>query len=366
MELRIVIDDRIVGFFRSLRRAFSRRRVAWIVAGSVLASGLVAIGAPVTLRHTFAAGDIIKAAEINENFADLAQAVNARVIREDRFIEVLPAQNCDGIRNALNDLAEARIASTATVAIKINAGTYACSDSLEVRHPNANRIKILGVGNTAADVKLTFSLDGLVVRDGNTLLELSNLTVVGSNGSTGAGLSVNRGGTLVGSRDIVVSNFHHGIVALYGGNIIGLNLTATQNGAIGVYATYGSHITLTDSTAENNGDDGFRSSHGASVSLFGCKSLDNKGSGFHATEGGTLIGDPVTATRNVDGFLSETHSTLIAFDPTVTNNNRNGFYALRGGYIHYEGTSVISGNLGAASVPALNTPDPNTTAVVNN
>jgi hypothetical protein len=373
MELRIVIDDRIVGFFRSVKRALSRRRVAWIFAGSVLASGVVAIGAPVQLRHTFSPGDTIKAAEINDNFADLAQAVNALVIDDDRIIEVSPAQNCDGIRNALKDLAKARIVSTATVTIKIDAGKYTCTDSLEVKHPNGNRIKIIGAGTTPAEVELDFPVnkDGLVVPDGSTLLELDNLALVGGDTGagttpTGAGIAVRRGGTLAGFKDVVVSKFNDGMIVSYGGNVVGLNLTVTDNARIGVYTTYGGHVTLTDSIAQNNAGDGFRASDGASMSLFGCKALGNKGAGFHASEGGTLIGDTLTATKNLDGFLCETHSTLVVHDPTVTDNNRNGFYAVRGGYIHYEGTSNISGNLGANTVPPLNTPDPGTTAVVNN
>jgi hypothetical protein len=134
---------------------------------------------------------------------------------------------------------------------------------------------------------------------------------------------------------------------------------------VGFFATYGSSMTIMDSTAQNNLSDGFQASNGAGLTLFNCKSLGNKGSGFHATEGGTLIASSPTASNNFDGFFSESHATLIASSPTSTNNNRNGFFALRGGYIHYDGSAIISGNLGAATVPPLNTPDPSTTAVVN-
>src|SRR5688572_13344209 len=156
MEIKIIIDDRIVGAFRRVREIATGRRMAAVIGTAVLGSAVFAVAAPITKPNDFEAGTPIIAADMNENFDALYAAFNDRVIREDLTISLTQADGSTCLIAELTELDDFRIASTAVVTIELAEGTYDCPETVEISHPNGNRLEIVGAGATVADVVLTF------------------------------------------------------------------------------------------------------------------------------------------------------------------------------------------------------------------
>lgn len=72
MEIRIVIDDRIV---RAVKGLFTRRGLSWTALVVVLFGAAYVYGIDDTPANTFSSGEVISSSDVNENFEELYQAV---------------------------------------------------------------------------------------------------------------------------------------------------------------------------------------------------------------------------------------------------------------------------------------------------
>lgn len=309
MEIKVVIDDRLVEGWRRLRALATRRRIAAALALLVLASTVFALAAPLAKPHTFVAGTPARASEINANFDALFTAFNERVIRADRTIAITTAAGCAGLLAELEALDDFRIASTAIVTIELAAGAYTCPRAIEIAHPNANRLVIIGTGAAMADVTLTFpaNQNGIHLEYGVTLRRLERMTLQGA-GSSGIGILVARN-SHISLAAIEIKEFGRGLHASYASNVVAAGLT------------------IRDSVNE-----GLRSSVGSVVALNGTTSTSNGGAGYVADE----------------------NSSIRMTNPTATNNGGYGIQALNGSYISYTGATT-TGNTSGATSPAPGT-----------
>jgi hypothetical protein len=389
MEIKIIIDDRIVTFGRRVRALATRRRVAAVSAAGVLGLAVLANASPVTKPHTFQAGDPIRAADVNENFDALYEAFNDRVIREDYTITVPVASGCAGLRAEIENLDEYRIASTATVTIELAAGTYACSGNIAIRHPNGDRLSIVGGGNGPSDVELTFPAgESGIGAYRHPLGRVGNLTVTGGGAAAGNGSGIyTTDGSIERVENVVAQGFENGFRANSGrlrgydlvarNNVTGFSAIATgqvevdrgnasQNTQDGFSATQGGMVRVRDAQATSNGRDGLSASVGGVLYASGTTLADgNTRNGLVAGSGGHMqVGTGATASNSGDvGFISSEHATMILSSPSSANNVAYGYATIRGGFMRRAGTSASTGD-GAATNRAVNTPDPGHGAVI--
>ncbi|MGD8861753.1 MAG: hypothetical protein PVI30_17210 [Myxococcales bacterium] len=269
MEVRIFIDDRIVRGARAVGALVTRRNLTCLLTLGLATTGLVALAAPADKPHEFSAGTPIVAAEGNENFDTIHEAFNGHVIRTDQTLSVAVTDGCDGLLGALAGLDEVRISPSATVTIELEAGTYSCSETASVRHPDGQQLRIVGGGASSADVTLQFPADvtGIRVR-GQSLGRVQNLTLVGGDGTAGNGISAEQGArvSVVG---VITRDFANGISATQGSTLSGQDVESRSNTRDGIQAARGSVVVLENATTASNGNDGFSSIVASSMTLVG-------------------------------------------------------------------------------------------------
>jgi len=330
MEIRIVIDDRIVS---AVRR--SRRPLAWMLGAFAFGGGALALAAPVEDLVTFEAGDIISAADMNANFAALRDAWNDHVIRQDMTISIANADGCGALVQALADLSEQVIRQEATVTIELAPGSYTCADTIYLRHPQGGRIHI--VGEARATVVLNFPADtvGFANSHGHSVGRLASMTLAGATGGAG----VNARGPRFQVEDLLVQGFTVGVEAEQGGVLIGSNLELTGN-TYGAWVETGGHMTLTDTMAADNTSQGFVAMSGASARFASCQAIDNASYGF--LSGGHMVIYDSEATGNAVGFRAAGNAMISGWDLNATGN-QHGFHAIYGGQITLD-APVATGN----------------------
>jgi hypothetical protein len=352
MEIRLVIDDRIVRAVRQVRVLASRRNVAALAVAAVIGTGVAAVAAPAVKPHTFAAGDPVVAAQLNENFDAVYDAFNAHVIREDRTLSISVEDGCQGLIDALSSLEEARIIPSATVTIEVAPGSYSCSAPIAIAHASGNRLRIVGTGATREDVVLNFPINGsgIVLEGGSVLGELENLTIDGGGGGSGAGISLNHASTLRLVRDVIVRDFSIGVVVRHGSTLLGINVDAVSNLTDGFQAIRASTIILEGAVATDNGRDGFVSQMASTMTLVGTVIAErNTQAGFFAMRGGVIEAQRPTANQNNNGVYVVERGIVLGFDPVLTNNAQYGTFVNDGGYVGYHGSITVSGNGTAAT-----------------
>lgn len=327
------------------QRIATNRRLRRLAATGMVLGALVlpAVATAVDLPHAFAAGDPVVAAELNENFEALSSAIDALVIREDTTIQIDPAQTCAAIQAALDDLDGRSIAGAATVTLELLPGTYACSDTVVMRHRDGSRIHIRGAGNAPGDVTLTFppSTHGVRVVDGGALGSLENLTLQGANLS-GVGAFV-QNGAVARVSSLVVTGFDWGVGATEGATIVGADVLATANNT-GVMAYRGGTVVLEASTSADNNFAGFMAWLDGRMSLPGCSAESNGGQGFVAYVRGFIETDGMAIDNGASGFRVDQHGTLFTAGAVATGNGGYGYDSLFGGYLARTSPQPSAGN----------------------
>jgi hypothetical protein len=327
------------------QRIAANRRLGRLGATGMVLGALVlpAVATAVDLPHAFQAGDPVVAAELNENFDALSSAIDALVIREDTTIQIDPAQTCAAIQQALDELDGRSIAGPVTVTIELVPGTYACSDTIVVRHRDGSRIHIRGAGNAPGDVTLTFppSTDGVRLADAGALGSLENLTLQGAD-LTGVGINV-QNGAVARVSDLVATEFEWGVFASRGATIVGAQVLATAN-SNGIGAYRGGTVELEDSSAADNGNSGFFALAGGRMHLYGCTSETNGAYGFVSYIGGLVETDGMALSNGASGFRVDQDSTLFTVGAVATGNGWYGYDALLGAYIARTSPQPSAGN----------------------
>jgi len=267
------------------------------LVGIVMAVAVPAVTiAAVEGLTTFSPGDPIRAAEINDNFERLADALSTRHISVDQEMQV---ESCPQLQAELLALSAKTIAPNVRVILTIAAGEHQC-ETIGVYHPNSDRITIRGGGVSSADTLLRFTGGGLLLERGGGLGSLTNLTLVGpasGNPSTNRdGIRLSSGASLAVS-DVVVREFRDGIVSEQAASIAAIRVVVRNNARCGFGVYEAGTALLRDTSAVDNGSHGYwahsrgfiavtSSSPGAAVAT----ATGNGGTGFRATVGGMIYG----------------------------------------------------------------------------
>lgn len=195
---------------------------------------------------------------------------NANIITSDQTIYVATTGDDvtgDGtvgtpyatIAKALETLDARAIAADATVTISIADGTYNTSASINVNHPNGDRIQIIGNTGSEASVLLNFNnnTSGIQCFSGNRLGLLNGVTIQGTwtgSGATGLSLSGIRASanSLIQCGDsVTVTDFYYGAQADRGGTVEADSITISNGGDAGLFAYNGGNIQANNATISN-------------------------------------------------------------------------------------------------------------------
>jgi hypothetical protein len=323
--IRIEVGPRVVRIARALAAPFRRRRLAAWAAVAALGLAVYATAQPVGPAHEFEPGTPIRAADMNEMFQEIYDALSQRVIREPETWTVTADAGCEGLVDALARLDGRTIATPATVTIELQPGTYECEERILFSHPDGQRVHIVGTGPTPAGVTLTFPGAGIRVADGYHLGLLENVTLQGGGESAegGHGLHVSAGGK-ARARAVIAQDFNGEGFRAWGHSFLRLeDAHSRRNSRHGIEALYGSTLILVAPfIAEANGSVGIR----ASASTIVCEGVDAE-----------------TAIRSqsnvVDGFYLTSRSSAVC-NVQAESNGRHGAHVLHGSLLRSTGAGT--------------------------
>jgi len=206
MEIRIVIDDRIVRFFQ---RVFTRRRVAVAVAVAVLVGGGYVYAISQTPTHVFEANTPISSLQVNTNFQQLFAAVHALEnggVGTTALADgaVTTAKLADST-SASTGVTTAKIANNAVTTDKIAAGAVTTARLANSTSPTTGVTTTKIADGAVTTAKLA---DSTGPTTGVTTLKIANNAVttakIGNDQVTGAKLAASAfGGGLNKSSNVV-------------------------------------------------------------------------------------------------------------------------------------------------------------------
>lgn len=358
MEIKIVIDDRIVG---AARKVSSRRGLMLTVCIALLLGGAYAYAISDTPANTFLAGEVASAAEVNRNFEELYEAVaaleqNAVLMIAENTTWTVGEENGDYLTlpEALAALDRFRIAGGANVTIDLEDGDYSHATPIEFSHPDGNRLRILGndVDPTLVDLHFT-GPGGLKVSPGSAVGEVRGVTIRG-NGQSGAtgvqalwgrieltnvivrdfgesGLVANESGVIIAPGVNVSGSGTNGLVASQGGLIVASSATVTDSATTGIFAracgVVSAQSALVSNTASGNG---VHAQYNGYVDFGGGVSTNNSGGGVVAEYGGVVeaSGPGSRSTDNgSDGYRADSGALVLAEDSTSEDNGARGYHS---------------------------------------
>ncbi len=292
----------------------------------------------------FSPGEVIRSADVNANFAALAEAVadlRAERAPPDR-LDVAPqpaAGQYASLDAALAALDRVRLGADQSVAIRLAPGEYAHERPVEIRHPDGDRIRIVGPGAT---LRFTTPGDGIQVTDGRRLGLLDGVRIVGA--GDGVGVSV-KNGAFVRLGDVAIAGFARGVDARTGAIVVvETGLTIEQVTDYGVVAERNATVNMVADALEVTGAaTGILASdaglvHAAGARLTGCVIGANALFGGRVSVGGAVVHD-----ADAVGLTAGYGGSLFAEDAEVRDVTRfQCLYAAPGGRIDAS-RSTVSG-----------------------
>lgn len=275
------------------------------------------------------------------------------LITEDTILQV-PETFMD-IHAALNHLDNKRIQAGSKVTIAVSdCSNQSYSQSININHPNAQAIHIVGDVNAPESCTLQFNgSSGIVVADGNQLGSINGFTIQGDLTPSTIGLHASNAGVLNTGINLVISSFERGIVAEHDASVIANNVIVENNTDIGVYSYSGGYVAANSAISRSNGA-GFVAEGASVIEASHAEAYTNTGNGFVSLYNSTLIANNSASQSNLDnGYFSKGRSVIEAKDSVANNNTNKGYFATDASFQDIK-NSLASGN-GSSYSPNVNT-----------
>lgn len=232
------------------------------------------------------------------------------------------------IADALQFLADASIADTATVIVQLAPGKYELNRALRIGHSQGRRVIIKGGKDPAKCVLIAGNHDGLVI-DAGTAITVDGLTLEGLT-STHEGVSVTERST-VNLRRLVIRGFKKGVSVGRGSHLEADDVDVTaKSGDAGFHAFAGSSCRLNRCSAtleatkrSSDVSMGFASWFSSTMECHGCRA-SGWHDGFFAGHTASIDLDDCESTQNTFGGVAYLGSTLRANGCTFAENNELG------------------------------------------
>ena len=152
---------------------------------------------------------------------------------------------------ALSYLADKVIMSDVIVTIKFSDGIYNFSESIDVSHPDGNRINIIGNLVSPSSVVLNFSnTSGFSVINRNKLGLIDGVTLNGDDSASTYGIFASNNSLVKVGDNVVIRDFEKGISAV-NSSFIGVGQSTVISNSIGIH-TYRNSVIVFNGTSANN------------------------------------------------------------------------------------------------------------------
>ena len=302
--------------------------------------------------------------------------LDAMTIVSDEIWTVGPSGNADypDLHQALDAAYDVSIHPNALLTLQLEAGTHSYTETVEVRHPDGDNLRIHGDLNDPAAVQLQFNgsnaSSGIRVDDGHSLRSLRGMTLLGDGVDTANGLFAYRGANVFVD-DVVVSNWvTAGIYVTYGSivfsgetveahNNVGWGVLVSYRGifhgsdvhshsndsGIGVY--WDSFAYISDALVENNTTGGVRGAFAGTLDMRRSISRNNGYYGFDAGHGTVgYYANTVSDSNGYDGYFAYEGGLINADNASSTGNGFNGFKSGLQSYLRAYGATYSSNGYG--------------------
>ena len=256
------------------------------------------------------------------DFAEL-QYIRGGTLTSDLSVDGIDSYS--DLTNTLSYIAETRIPNGTSLTINLDDGTYDCTDSINIDHPDGKRIYIVGNTTTPSSVTLNFAAgkDGITCIDGQTLGLIDGVTLNGdtTSGTPGGIEAVNGSNIYVGS-NVVVKEFYVGIFVSHNSTVLCDSVVAQDCDSHGITASYSSYINCANATSKDNGASGITSWGGSVIYAASAIADNNTNSGVYAFQ-----------------------ESMIVFTNGTSKNNNSGIRARTGGYVENGGVTYSSNSV---------------------
>ena len=221
------------------------------------------------------------------------------------------------LNKAIEWLGDKIILPTVTVTVNFNSATIVHSSTVEINGPQYRNVVLNG--NGSANTILSFASAGVggIKIDKNTQIgDIKNLKILG-NGSSGYGIEVNNGSTLVVSAGLLVDSFDTGVFLNNDSSILANTggLSSKNHNNHGIFASYESSGNIISCVFDNNGSRGVFASNGSRLAATSVTSTNNN-TGFYALHDSWIRADSATVSGNTTDYSP---AKTTANDPTFGN-----------------------------------------------
>ncbi len=278
------------------------------------------------------------------------------------------AADYSDLHSALDAVNDMSIHPDGYLTISLEDGVHSFTETLNIRHPDGNRLAIRGNPSDESAVELHFNgpdaANGFLLDSGSVLDLLSSLTIVGDGQDTKQGVFV-YSGSLLNVQNLVIegctgaalrSEYNSMIYAspnslltqnnsgygVYVGNnsIISANGVQSLNNGNGVGVFYGATGIFPNAVSSSNSGFGFGVGWGGKISATNSISSQNSGSGFLVQDNATARLNFAEASENGGTGFDVRSAVMIADYSTAVDNGAYGYEADRHTYIQARNTNI--------------------------
>lgn len=253
-------------------------------------------------------------------------------LQRNTALEIWPARYGLNLTDALTAVLDWEIPASSRLILRLDNGLHELLKSLQVRHPDGQRLAIIGNPGRPDLCRILWSKseDAFYVPAGCHLGEVNGITMVHDNPQRrghGSAFLADSDGTIQCGRSLVIRGFYYGFQARYGGVIRCRGAQCHDAGDAAYFAFNGGHIDAADSIAINARDDklrlgsGYVAEYGGTINAEGAAAINNALAGFNALSNGTIRAYHSKAEHNgVAGYLTSTGGTIVAHDGVAVRN----------------------------------------------
>ena len=242
---------------------------------------------------------------------------------------------------ALDYLDGFAIARDAVVTLQFAAGTHALTEAISIRHPDGDRIHLIGDPSDSSAVVLQFpGTDGVFLINGSRLGGIDGLTLQGD-GAAGVGVRLMRQSSAFISPGVVIDGFNTGIQVVSNSSVVASGVEITGC-ATGIGSQVGSVVSATESviTAPTLGC--WTASNGSTL-IAAQGDCTNPGTwGGQAVTGATLYAYEATVSGAVDGWTA-TRGSIVDARGTATHATSCHYAAVLDGHVDARSGATNSG-----------------------
>ncbi len=256
--------------------------------------------------------------------ANMVASTTLEFINQDTTLTVRNNPNAGefgSIASALIYLENKVIRTSSTVTISLVSGVYTEGTAIDFVHPQGSNIHIDGNSST---VHFNDNQDGIVVSKGNSLGQITNITLSGGGDLGTYGLKAETGGSIIATGSVTVESF-------------GMGFYAGDNGSI--YANY--------TTSRNNFQDGYVAQGSGMIRAEYALSTSNGRYGVWSKSATIVFNKGISEYNGSHGLRSEFTGMLEADHGKTRYNTGYGIVVERQGYVEAKYCSVYGNTAGS-------------------